>query len=75
MMQKPRYEYPKFRAWFRELTAQQKRDIAAKLKTSVGYLKQIAGGHSRPSAAFANAVDKATRSRASRKELRPDVFA
>ncbi len=70
-----KYQYPKTRDYFRALSPDQKRELAKGLGTSLGYLKQIVGGHSRPSATFAAKMDRATKGKAPKRELRPDVFA
>lgn len=48
--------------------------VAASAGTSVAYLWQLAGGHSRASADMAVRIEQASGGRITREELRPDLF-
>lgn len=69
-----KFTYPKFRAWWRSLIPADKRSLADRIGTTVGYLKQVAGGHSRPSAELAAALDRESAGAAPRAEFRPEAF-
>lgn len=53
----------------RTLTADQRERLAARCKTSVAYLYQIAGKHRRPSVGLAEAIEKETDGRVSKVSL------
>jgi transcriptional regulator with XRE-family HTH domain len=60
---------------FLKTTTPAERDLVAKRAgTTVGYLKQIAGGHSRPSADLAVRLELASDRRMTREELLPEFF-
>jgi DNA-binding transcriptional regulator YdaS (Cro superfamily) len=63
----------KFADFFRNLTADQKRNMAERLGTSVAYLFQIASGHRRASTDFAQAIS--ADSGVPLHGIRPDVWA
>lgn len=48
--------------------------VAACAGTSVAYLRQLAGGHSRASAEMAIRLEQASDGRITREDLRPDLF-
>lgn len=48
--------------------------VARRAGTTVAYLKQIAGGHSRPSADLAVRLESASDGRMTREDLLPDLF-
>lgn len=63
------------RDWIRATSPKVRAEICAQqLHTTPDYLWQIAGGHSRPSARLANAIERATNGAVKREDLRPDVF-
>jgi len=63
-----------FKTYFSELSAAQKRNLAADCETTVEYFFQISGGHSEPSPKLALKIESATRGLVSRQELRPDIY-
>lgn len=48
--------------------------VAKRARTTVGYLKQLAGRHSRPSPALAVRLEVASDGRMTREELLPEFF-
>lgn len=74
-MSKARYNYPEFRLYWDKLNPAAKLAFAAATDTSVGYLKQIAGGFSRPSLEMANKIEKASRRKVTRRQFRPEAYA
>lgn len=57
-----------------QLTVKQQEDLAAVLKTSTDYLRQVFNGYRTVSAKRAIAIDKATSGAVTRAELLPDIF-
>lgn len=60
------------RDWIRATTPSARRLVCGEIGTTMDYLWQIAGGHSRPSVHLSLAIERATG--VSRHLLRPDVF-
>ena len=48
--------------------------LAMTIGTTVAYLYQIAGGHSRPGALLCRQIETATHGLVTAEELRPDIF-
>lgn len=69
-----KHKFPKFTAYWRALIHDQKRQFAAKIGSTVDYMKQISGGHSKPSAALARKIDEASFGQVPRSEFCPEVF-
>ena len=63
-----------FRDYWRSIDKPARSRVADRAETSVEYLIQIAGGHSRPSAAMCVRLEIATGGKVTREELRPDLF-
>jgi hypothetical protein len=61
------------RTLLRSMTEPERQVLAAKVDSSVGYLRLIAGGHRRPSTDLAKKLVEAD-GRLSLAELRPDVW-
>ncbi len=61
------------RTLLRSMREPERQALAAKVDSSVGYLRLIAGGHRRPSTDLAKKLVEADR-RLSLAELRPDVW-
>ncbi len=75
-MAKPKskkYRHPKFDRWWKRRNAEERREVAASLGTTVGYLKQIAFGASRPGPALAKRI--AAVSGVPAAEFHPEVFS
>jgi DNA-binding transcriptional regulator YdaS (Cro superfamily) len=64
-----------FRDYFNTLTPDQRKDLAAKVDTTVGYLKQIAWAKKKPGAVMCNKLEQATGGEVTRELLRPDIFS
>ena len=62
------------RDFLRATTIEERQRVAALAGTTVGYLKQIAGRHSRPSADLAVRLEEASGRRMTREELLPEIF-
>lgn len=55
------------------LSREELEEFAARCKTSVGQIKQVAYGHRRASAALAIDIDRETKGAVSCDQLRPDI--
>lgn len=65
----------RFADFYRSMSPEGRQQLAERVGTSVAYLQQIAGGHSRPSAAMAAKISDGTMGAVSRLELLyPDEF-
>ena len=59
--------------YFKALNKEERKGLAKKAKTTVGYLKQIAWG--KPAGAvMCNTIERETNGVVTREELRPDIF-
>ena len=64
-----------FKSFWREMSKEQKADVAAQAGTSVAYLRQVLTCGRKPGAAMAKRIEQATKGVVSCQELRPDIFA
>lgn len=64
-----------FKNYFNTLTPDQRKDLANKVDTTVGYLKQIAWAKKKPGAVMCNKLEQATDGKVTRESLRPDIFS
>lgn len=62
------------RNWMKATPPEARVEICKSIGTTMDYLWQIAGRHSRPGAKFAVAFEKATNGSVMRHELRPDLW-
>ena len=62
------------RTFLRSTDSDDRERVAKRARTTVAYLKQIAGGHSRPSADMALRLEAASDGRMTREELLPEFF-
>lgn len=62
------------RAFLKTTPPEERIRVAERAGTTVAYLKQIAGGHSRPSADLAVRLELASGRRMTREELLPEFF-
>lgn len=62
------------RTFLKSTTPAERERVATRARTTVAYLKQIAGGHSRPSADMAVRLETASDGRMTREELLPEFF-
>lgn len=62
------------RTFLRSTDAAERERVAKRARTTVAYLRQIAGGHSRPSADMAVRLEAASDGRMTREELLPEFF-
>lgn len=60
--------------FLKELTPAQRESFARKVKTSVGYLYQIAGGHRLAGHELAKRLEKESAGRVPKSKSRPDIF-
>jgi DNA-binding transcriptional regulator YdaS (Cro superfamily) len=60
------------KTWIRQTTPEERREICEQIGTTMDYLWQIAGGHSRASARMALEIERYTG--VSKHDLRPDIF-
>jgi len=56
------------------LTDSDKQSLAVKLKTSVAYLQQLAGGHRQAGLKIVSLIHGATEGNVTQNDLRPDIF-
>jgi len=73
-MSNAKYDNSAFKAYWKGLTPPQKRALADKVETSIGYLKQIAGGFSRPSLELARSIELASKRKVTRVSFRPEAY-
>lgn len=73
-MSNAKYDNGTFKAYWKSLDSTQKRALADKAETSIGYLKQIAGGFSRPSLEMARAIEIASGRKVTRMSFRPEAY-
>jgi transcriptional regulator with XRE-family HTH domain len=62
------------RDFLRSASSDERERVAKRAGTSVAYLKQIAGGYSKPSAAMAVRLEVASDRRMLREDLLPEFF-
>lgn len=62
------------KAFLKSYSIEERERVAKRAGTTVAYLKQIAGGHSRPSADLAVRLELASDGRMTREDLLPDLF-
>lgn len=72
---KTQHQFPIFQAFWRGLNAKDKVAFAKRCGTNVAYMKQISGGHSKPSAKLAKTIDEQSEGKAPRVEFCPEVFS
>ncbi|MEW6563807.1 MAG: hypothetical protein AB1400_11435 [Pseudomonadota bacterium] len=63
-----------FRTYLRSLTPTQREAYAARCRTTVGYLYQIAGGHSRASGPLARVLAEQSGHCVDPRSIRADIF-
>lgn len=62
------------KTFLKNTTADERERVAKRAGTTVAYLKQIAGRHSRPSPDLAVRLEEASDQRMTREELLPEFF-
>jgi len=62
----------RFQSYYRDLTAQEKRDLAEALQTSVAYLSQLANGHRKAGVKILSRITDATGGKLAWTDLRDD---
>ena len=62
------------RTFLKTSLPEERERVASAAGTTVAYLKQIAGGHSRPSPGLAVRLEEASGRRMTREELLPEFF-
>ena len=62
------------KTFLKKKSRQQREAIADEAGTTVAYLWQIAGGHSKPGAILCRKIEAATKGKVKVAELRPDIF-
>ena len=65
----------KLNEYLRSIPMSSRKRFAAKAKTTVGYLYQVAGGHRVVGAKLALSIEQASDGKVTRQELRPDIYS
>jgi len=60
--------------YFKSLDITGRENMAAACGTTVDYLVQLKGGHRKPSHTLAKKIEKYTKGKVTRSDLRPDIF-